>query len=308
MHHKGIKILKTKNMKKVIRFNEMVMAAFLILSSGFLFSCQNDGDLLNNDVPESEVVDIFTASTAADDAAEFEIELSYIAQDELGGLKSGRERSELPECAIITKDSINKVLTIDFGDGCEGPRGKVRKGKIIINYDGDFEAKTVSRIISFDNYFVDGKKFGGIIEVNKSFESGSEILITERILKDFTVAELGNKVTKTNGTMVREWIEGFGDEDKNNNVVRLTGTIQGVSSNGRVFKTEIVEPVILSYACASEDGFLRVAGTVKMAVGKIADESIENGFLRVVDYGDGNCDNEYTVTVFGKERIVKKKD
>jgi hypothetical protein len=295
-------------MKKVIRFNDLIVAALLILCSGFLFSCQTDGDSLNSDVPESEVVDIFATSTAADDAAEFEIELSYMAQDELGGSKSGRERTNFADCAIITKDSINKILTIDFGDGCEGPRGKVRKGKIIINYDGDMEAKTVSRLISFDNYFVDGNKFGGNIEVNKSIEGGSAIMISERTLKNFTVAYPEGKVTKTNGTMTREWLEGFGDEDKNTNLVRLTGSIQGVSSNGRVFKTEIVAPVILSYGCAAEGGFLRVAGTVKMAVGKIVDESLERGFLRVVDYGDGSCDKEYTVTVFGKEKVVTKRD
>jgi hypothetical protein len=295
-------------MKRIIRFNDLIVAALLILCSGFLFSCQTEGDSLDNDVSEAEVVELFTNSTAADDAVEFEIELSYIAQDELSGLKSGRERSKLPDCAIVTKDSINKVLTIDFGDGCKGPRGKLRKGKIIINYNGDMEAKIVARVISFSEYFVDGKKIGGIIKLTKSFENESANLISERTLKDFTVTSADGNVMKTNGTHTREWLEGYGDDDENNNVVRLSGFMQGVSTKGRAFKNEIVTPVILSYSCASEGGFLRVAGTVKMAVGKLDENGDKKGFLRVVDYGDGSCDKEFTVTVFGKEKVVTKKD
>ena len=45
----------------------------------------------------------------------------------------GRINSDvILDCATVTHDEENKTVTIDYGDGCEGPGGRTRAGLIRI--------------------------------------------------------------------------------------------------------------------------------------------------------------------------------
>jgi hypothetical protein len=54
----------------------------------------------------------------------------------------------------------------------------------------------------------------------------------------------------------------------------------------------ITEPIVAQFSCRAEGGFLRVAGVKEMTASG-------NNFSkkRSIDYGDGTCDNEITVTI-----------
>jgi hypothetical protein len=41
------------------------------------------------------------------------------------------------QCPVITHDVLNTKIIIDFGDGCVGPYGRERRGKIIVTYSHD---------------------------------------------------------------------------------------------------------------------------------------------------------------------------
>ena len=51
-----------------------------------------------------------------------------------GGRMDRDTTRNFTRCATITHDKDAKTIVIDFGEGCEGPGGKVRTGKINITY------------------------------------------------------------------------------------------------------------------------------------------------------------------------------
>ncbi|MEL6851533.1 MAG: hypothetical protein AAFP92_23630, partial [Bacteroidota bacterium] len=60
-------------------------------------------------------------------------------------------------CPTITHDSVNKVITVDFGTSCTGPNGVVRSGKVIVTYTKRLYIPGAVLNISLDNYTVNGK-------------------------------------------------------------------------------------------------------------------------------------------------------
>ena len=79
---------------------------------------------------------------------------------ESGGRTVENEDSPI-RCATKTHDKENKTIIIDFGEGCEGPHGRVRSGKIIITYtDRKFVSGAV-HTMTFENFYIDGKMVEG---------------------------------------------------------------------------------------------------------------------------------------------------
>jgi hypothetical protein len=54
----------------------------------------------------------------------------------------------------------------------------------------------------------------------------------------------------------------------------------------------ITEPIIAQFSCRAEGGFLRVSGVKEMTK-----SAGDRSRTRVINYGDGTCDNEITVTI-----------
>ena len=106
-----------------------------------------------------------------------------------------------------------------------------------------------------------------------------------------------------NGSRTRELISDYADSDPSNNVYSITGSVSGQSTTGRSFTQEITTPIIANWACASEGNFARVSGVVEMTTlsGYVARK-------RVVNYGDGECDNVITITTFRRTFEVTVND
>jgi hypothetical protein len=122
---------------KDLKLNVRKMKAFrlpLLLAGSLLFilgSCDKE--------KESEAIDESPAELEAayDDAFEevdaiVESTMDYFIEN--GRIAEAEEENELIRCGIKTHDFENKTITIDFGDGCKGWGGRIRKGKIIITY------------------------------------------------------------------------------------------------------------------------------------------------------------------------------
>lgn len=279
--------------------------ALALLPLGTLLSCNDDPlEGPEDGVTETETIEIFSSSTDAGDAAELEIDLVFTAQENNGPAANSRTLERFEPCVTINRDIENLVMTLDFGtEGCKGPDGRVRRGKIIVTFNGNINDRMSNRILSFEQYFVNRVQYLGEIGVRGFRNTNEGFLTSIRELRDFTmVYPDGNRVL-TNGETTREWIEGIGDGDPSTNVVRLTGFKTGRSSKGRAFREEIIEPVILDFGCHAAGGILRVAGIIEMTVG-VATQANTSRIVRRIDYGDGSCDNAVTVTVNGRERAI----
>lgn len=266
-----------------IKFQKSILTMCVIAFA--IVACERD-ERFSQGTDEEEEQTLESASTseeASDDV------LEVVAQTETQMAATGGRRNSA--CGVVTKDVENKIVTIDFGDGCVGPYGRERSGKIIVAYSGVVGDSLGNRVITFENYFVNNKGVTGTIELRDIEINDAGNLQSTKKLIDLKVSFPNGEYVVFNGARTRELVSGYADNDPSNNVYRITGTVSGQSTTGRSFTHEITTPIVANWACAAEGNFARVSGVVEMTAlgGYVARK-------RIVNYGDGECDNIITIT------------
>jgi hypothetical protein len=270
----------------------------LALASMTIFqSCENsetEGPVIS----QQEEIEIVESSTDRENILDEDllvVERILAAPHSFGG-----RLSTVESCAVVTRNKEEKMITIDFGNGCTDRFGRERSGKIIITFRGEF-ARHADRIISFEDYFINNRKITGTIQLLNFHRNDEDNLTSTRKLVDYAINYPDGNTFVKNGSVTREWIEGEGDTIAYNNIYKITGSYHGVSSRGREIKYTITEPIIADFNCHAAGGFLRTAGVTEVII-----KNSENRKIRTVAYGDGTCDNEYTITVNGRSRTITR--
>ncbi len=155
---------------------------------------------------------------------------------EIGSGISGRTDSSGNRCFTVTITPLTpgvfpKTIVLDFGNGCVGPGGRVRKGKIITVYTGPMVAPGSKATTSFENYYVDSNKIEGVHVIQNNSTSNNKI---------FTVRVENGKITKPNGNYTawnknKTWtqIEGNGTPNfPQDDVFSITGSANGTIKKG----------------------------------------------------------------------------
>ena len=273
-----------------------MMAAFAVFS---LTSCQKDNTLIDQtsvDLADDEAVtdaifeDVFST---ADNAT--------IILDQM--VKGGDSKSiaVADSCPVITVthpgDGIwPKVVTVDFGTGCEGLNNNVRKGKIMIEVTAPRATAGAKRTITFVNYYFNDIKVEGtkVLE-NKGFSSSQNPLVS--------ITLTGGKLTLPDGKTIerafqhqREWTAGFLTRNIWDDECLVTGTATGKNINGLAYTNTIMTALQWKRAC-----YFIVAGVIKME--RTDKEPVE------LNYGTGDCDAKAVVSRGGesKEIILRNK-
>lgn len=245
----------------------------------------------NNDTPEE------TTFSAQDDALAEQIydNVSDIADEaydlNTGGLKStdGGERFFLGDCATITLDTTASpyVLTIDFGEeNCLCNDGRYRRGKILISFTGRYRMPGTVITHGFDNYYVNDNKIEGTkVVTNMGKNDSGHTYFTIEVVGLIYKANDGGTIS-WNSSRTREWVEGEDTRFRRDDVYLITGTADGIRANGETWTKEIVNALRVELDCR-----YIVSGTMEIQP--------ENRPLRILDYGNGECDNIATVLING---------
>ena len=209
--------------------------------------------------------------------------------------KSTEGRVFLSDCATVTLDttSFPYVLTIDFGDtNCLCNDGRYRRGKILVSFTGRYYHPGTIITTTFDEYYVNDNQVEGIKTItNMGFNDGGNMYWDITVDGVITIAESGNTIT-WNSQKEREWIDGIQTPyNKWDDKYLITGTATGKRANGMHWTRTVVNPLRIELACR----FI-VSGTVNIQP--------EGKALRVLDFGDGTCDNIATVTVNGNTYTI----
>jgi hypothetical protein len=237
------------------------------------------------------------ATIAATDAEVDEVLMTVAdAESELFEFGSGGRGRHFP-CATITWNEVEQILTLDFGEGCTGPRGRYRSGKIIIDYNEGIGDGLANLIITFDNYVVNRKGIDGVLELRDVSRNEDGYRVCTNKIIDLTITWPNGNSTVYNGTRTREQLNQEGTRFK------ITGWMSGLSSAGRSFEQEITKPVIVDWTCREQGFFARVEGIIEIT--KIAGL---RECTRTIDYGDGTCDNLITITIEGKASTISPED
>ncbi|MBL6446997.1 hypothetical protein JMN32_11800 [Fulvivirga sp. 29W222] len=276
-------------MKRISTLKNVIFFATFAASSFLFQACSEDENEVTT-VSAEEELGIVENSSETETVVDEDLLLMDQAVAEISASGGRIEGDSL--CVIVIRDEVAKTITLDFGDSCIGPYGRERSGKIIITYGGTFDDDMANRVITFENYYVNNKKITGAILLRDMNRNVDGNLTATRALEGYTIHYPDGNTFVMNGATTREWIEGEGDGIVASNVFKITGAYEGVSTRGRGFTHTITEPIIMNFGCRANGGFVRISGVKEMVI-----NGIDRNRTRTVDYGDGSCDNEFTVTI-----------
>ncbi len=178
-----------------------------------------------------------------------------------------------------------KTVTVDFGSGCLGRDGKYRKGKIVSIYTAPMRIPGSKVSTTLVDYYVDSFKVEGTHITENTSTSN---------MQGWKVTVLDAKISNTNNNRWRKWnslksvtqIEGNGTPAfPLDDVFKITGGARGSNAAGHTWTTTIQEPLIKKFTCR-----WLVKGTLKLT---------RDSHEALLDYGNGNCDNQAVITING---------
>jgi hypothetical protein len=198
------------------------------------------------------------------------------------------DRMFLSDCATVTLDTniFPRTMTIDFGEeNCLCQDGKYRRGKILITFTGRYREPGTVITHDFENYFVNDRSVDGTKVVTNMGENENGNLYFTIEVEGIIQKEDGSTFT-WNSSRVREWIQGSDTHNRWDDIYLITGTANGTRPNGLTWEREIIVPLRVELACR----FI-VSGSIELRP--------QDRPVRLLDYGNGDCDNIATVTING---------
>lgn len=272
----------------------------LAFSAFVLNSCEsNETPLIDesNALTEEQTFAVVESETVADELDNVIDDLFGAIDSELGSkseleAKSQGEREGLLSCAtktVVFTDN-EKSVTLDFGEGCETPKGDMLQGIIKMEFEWDLLAGTVTIVKSFENFYFNDVHVEGTKTINKTYSNDDELPQSFVTFETKMTWEDGSFVERF-GSRTRTFIEGFETRPYGDNVFSMEGNTSTTFSDGTIITSEITEPLIRKMACK----FI-VSGEKTM---------LKDGVTHVLDFGEGECDNLATLTVDGETKEIE---
>jgi len=285
-----------------IRFITAALLPLLLFFSLLtISSCQKE-DSQNGTVEEQEI-DASKASSEAD--SEAEIVFNGIFDDAMGvndevGVGGTGVFGRLNVCPVVTVTRLNPPdlfpvrILMDFGtNGCIGPDGHFRKGKVITTYTNRLMIPGAIATTIFDGFYFDSTKVEGTHKITNTSATN--------IARRFTVNVIEAKLTKPNGNFI-EWnsekvitqLEGLSTPAPMDDIFKIEGGSRGRVKRGALlvgWQSTILEPLVKRFNCRwIVRGVIR---TVRL------NATTNSPWIAVLNFGNGNCDNLAVITING---------
>lgn len=305
-------------MKYWFRFTNLASAA-IIISLITIVSCTKEKSQSGTDEQEEEV-----AKVSAEADAEAESTFNEFFDDVMGvnndvgvggsGVTYGRMDSltPVPRCFTITVTHPNNtpfpaVVVLNFGTtGCPGPDGRVRRGKIRIEYTNRLIVPGAIATTTFEDFYVDALHVEGTHKISNISDAP---VPPANLAKKYKVQVINGKITKPSGDFV-EWnstrtitqFEGMATPDfPKDDIFKIEGSANGFVRRGSLlvrWESTITEPLIRRFTCR-----WIVRGKVRTVRANLPDPG-NSRWVGILDFGAGVCDNIATLTINGVPRQI----
>jgi hypothetical protein len=170
------------------------------------------------------------------------------------------------------------------------PNGHVYSGTVHAVKYRDHQTHEFFLHVSFDNFYVDNIHVEGEYTRTRTWTNANGNPEAETQF-DFTLTWPNGDSAVRQGTRTREWIEGYDTRTHTDDVFLITGNWHIERRNGDEYDITVLTPLRREMSCT-----WIVSGTM---------EIIKNGARFVLDFGDGTCDDEATLTLpNGQTRTV----
>lgn len=286
----------------------LVIASLFAIALG-ISSCNKGSDPISGEVAQTAMNEatVNAQTGEVDDMANNQLNVSDPAGRTDTNLDDARTGCNT---TVITRtaagDKTSGQITIDFGTtGCKDPWGNVRKGKIIITWSGGrWFLAGATHTITFQGYSINDVKFS-----DNDFRTVTNISTPNSPLT-FKI-EASHNLTWPDGTtasrllhITRQWVRTqtvLDDKLVYSQTVGADNAASGTNRHGKVYSVQITVPLEFSRSCAiSNKVFKPVKGTLVI--------TYDNTKKVTIDFGDGRCDNTFTITSGGNSRVVAAKN
>ncbi len=300
-------------MKKTLNISKWLLAFSLIGAISFS-GCKKDENITSLATTETDPVELAaTQDATAEDAA------SEAQYDDVFNITASMNKSEVGEdlgvsanvsglfelgsttttntarCFTITvapniPHVFPKTVTVDFGAGCLGRDGKYRKGKIVSIYTNPMVLPGAKVSTTFVGYYVDSFNIEGTHITENTSTSN---------MQGWKVKVIDGKITNTNSNRWRKWnsvkdvLQITGNGTPNfplDDIYKIDGAATGSNLAGHSWSSLITESLIKKFTCP-----WIVQGKVRLN---------RDGRTALLDYGNGNCDNQAIIYINGVPHII----
>jgi hypothetical protein len=289
--------MKTKLTTNIMNNILLRTAAGLVAISLMFSSCKKEDEKPVELEAEVAVEDTNTGLAESD-------EVISISEDDMNYSQSSMRIAATNEASVTYTNAHGATVTftpkgtnatgsiiIDFGtNGIKSGRdNKTRKGKIITTFTGRYRMPGTTQIITFENYYVNGNRVEGTKVLTHTYENNT--FSTTINVTGGKITFIDNSVLEWNSERVRNWNLNNTPFNLEDDEFSVSGTCSGKSRNGKSFSAIIsaVNPLIWKFSCFNESKFVAVSGIIRISP-QGADE-------RSVDYGNGTCDRDVTISV-----------
>jgi len=255
--------------------------------SGLVFtSCEDSNSVDILEVPEAISEEETIALVESDDIADevdnivddFLIEDLSLGNKTEASREDGDKHGGMPDCVTktIVLTNTTKMVTLDFGEGCELPNGHVLAGKIIMSYSFDLEMQIITIAQTFEDFSFNEVKVTGentFVRMRENENGNPQSTKSINVTLTWPDGEFMSRV----GEKTREWIEGYDTRTWGDNVYLITGNWTNTFKDGTIFSATITEPLRREMSCR-----YIVSGIVEFVKGDATGS---------LNFGDGTCDN-----------------
>ncbi|MEM7549855.1 MAG: hypothetical protein AAF363_09275 [Bacteroidota bacterium] len=276
-------------MKSSITLTLGVCTAFLLVFT----SCDNESDTVDSPIAASQELEIAQNEAETESLYEDVDDLSSVAfNNEVAS--NGRVQEDARFlCADIVRDTASQTITITFPEeGCPGPGGRVRRGTIIVDYDGSRFRPGSTITWTLQNFSVNGVQIEGTRTLENLNASTDEAPMHRITISDARISYLNGDVATRNANRVRTWERAL--NPLNDQIIMSASegsefSAEGITRRGIEYRVIIIEPIVYQRGCklGPNRTFFPVSGVKQISA---------NGRIITVDYGDGTCDTIITVT------------
>jgi hypothetical protein len=269
-------------MKSSILKPVLIAAFSLILASVITTSCRKT----DTDTEESIASDNATAEANFSD-------IDRIVDNAAIDNGLGKTNSTCPAVTIDTTSSP-RSMTLDFGTvNCTGADGKARRGMIVVTWTGRYRNPGTVITHTFNNFYQNDNKIEGTKTVTNMGLNNAGHLTYSVVISNAKITKTDGKVISWSSTRSREWIQGENTPGVADDIYQITGNASGTDGKGNTYSMSITKAITVDFSCK----YHITSGTIEITpTGKQT---------RVIDYGNGSCDDDATLTV-GRKTISFK--
>ncbi|MEW6469303.1 MAG: hypothetical protein AB1458_10275 [Bacteroidota bacterium] len=192
----------------------------------------------------------------------------------------------------LPNPAFPKTVTVDFGSvNCTGPDGIARRGQITAVFSGRYRDSLTTITITTNNYYVNNYRVAGTKTITNQGHINGVATFSVNV-QNAVITTPDNKTITWNSQRTRRWIAGEGTLGLvSDDVYEITGSANGRGTKGNTFTLTITTPLRVEMSCR-----WIVKGVIKLTPANLDD--------RIIDFGQGACDDQATVSIHGNSYTI----